>query len=461
MKLKTIFILLIIIFLYSCDTDNLFSDTDDVTTEEVLVITDWTTETHSKDVDPNYSTVFNQEEVLEFNLTISSDDWALMQDDLEENLGSSDQMGPPLGGPRALTTISEVSDYDPIWVAGNVNVNGLDWYKVGIRFKGNSSLSSAYSMGDTKLSFKLDFDQFEDEYTEIKNQRFYGFKQLNLNNNYNDESLIREKVGADLFREFGLISSETAVCVVNVDYGDGPIFYGVYTLVEEMDDTTIETQLGDDSGNLYKPDGDAASFALGTYSEDQLVKKNNEDEDDYSDVEGLYNLINSDSRTSDAETWKSDLEEIFNVDGFLKWLAVNSTIQNWDTYGNMTHNFYLYNNLDTGLLNWIPWDNNESLQDGKGTLYGLDYESISNEWPLIKYILNESEYEDIYKTYIQNFVEDIFTPEAMESRYTTLALLVEEYAQQEGSLTTFETGIETLKEHVSARNLVVTEYIGE
>jgi spore coat protein CotH len=31
----------------------------------------------------------------------------------------------------------------------------------------------------------------------------------------------------------------------------------------------------------------------------------------------------------------------------------------------MTHNFYLYNNPETGKLTWIPWDNNESFTDGK------------------------------------------------------------------------------------------------
>ena len=64
-----------------------------------------------------------------------------------------------------------------------------EWYKVGIRFKGNSSL---YNANSNKLPFKLDFDEFEDTYPEIENQRFYGFKQLNLKSNYNDESEMRE-----------------------------------------------------------------------------------------------------------------------------------------------------------------------------------------------------------------------------------------------------------------------------
>ena len=70
-----------------------------------------------------------------------------------------------------------------------------------------------------------------------------------------------------------------------VDHGDGPVYFGLYTLVEEVDDTVLDTQFSDENGNLYKPDGDAASFAAGTYDEDEYVKKNNEDEADFYDVD--------------------------------------------------------------------------------------------------------------------------------------------------------------------------------
>ena len=50
---------------------------------------------------------------------------------------------------------------------------------------------------------------------------------------------------------------------------------------------------------------------------------------------------------------------MFDVDHFLKWLAVNTAIDNWDTYGAMAHNYYLYGDpRQKGRLQWIPWDNN-------------------------------------------------------------------------------------------------------
>ncbi len=60
-----------------------------------------------------------------------------------------------------------------------------------------------------------------------------------------------------------MAGSHTAFYTLYVDYGEGPVYFGVYTMVEEVDDTVLETQFADDDGNLYKPDGDGASFVRG------------------------------------------------------------------------------------------------------------------------------------------------------------------------------------------------------
>jgi hypothetical protein len=491
---------------------------DDSKTIEGIVSSNsgnWSESTHSKNVEPDYDVVFNQTEVLEFNIVIDSADWQAMQDDLEDNIsvGKTNTMGrggvrqpptddstgdfsnnmvigddrqPPTGSPvdevppnkvagddRQLLTGSpegedSQNDYDPIWVQSSVTFDDITWDHVGIRFKGNSSLKSAVSSGNNKLSFKLDFDEFEDEYLGIEDQRFYGFKQLNLNNNYSDESLMREKVAADLFREFGLAAAQTTFCAVYVDYGEGNQFFGVYTLVEEMDDTGIEKTFSDDSGNLYKPDGSAASFAIGTYDEDELVKKNNEDEGDYSDVLALYEIINSDDRETDVDSWKSDLEEVFNVDGFLKWLAANTVMQNWDTYGIMTHNYFLYNNPETSLLNWIPWDNNEAFSSGKGGsgALSLDLEDVKDDWPLIRNLIDDSTYKIVYDGYVKKFVDEVFSQEKMTETYNDYFEMIKEYAYEEVSGYTyiksdqsFDSAVEELKSHVEQRNIAVQYYL--
>ena len=322
--------------------------TDDVTDieneeEEVIVIgeddsdfeaTDWTADTHSKDADANFTEIFPDDEVKRLDFVITEERWQIMLNDMTSLYGTFGQRSSPGGG-------SSFADEDPIFVPGEVFYEGKQWYKVGLRFKGNSSLQTSWQSGILKLSFKLDFDEFEDDYPQIKNQRFYGFKKLSLKNNFNDSSMLREKVATDVFRNAGLAASHTAFYTLYVDHGNGPEYFGLYTLVEEVDDTVVDTQFSSDDGNLYKPDGDAASFANGTFDEDEYVKKNNEDEADFSDVQSLLTILHDGTRTSDPATWRSNLEEVFDTDIFLKYLAVNTVIQNWDTYGRMTHNYFL------------------------------------------------------------------------------------------------------------------------
>jgi spore coat protein H len=264
-----------------------------------------------------------------------------------------------------------------------------------------------------------------------------------------------------------LASSQTTFCVVYIDNGSGPQYYGVYTLVEEVDDTVLESQFNNDEGNLYKPDGDAASFASGTFDESEMEKKSNEAENDYSDVESLYNIINSSDRTTDIEKWKSNLNTVLNVDGFLKWLAANTVMQNWDTYGKMTHNYYLYNNPDNNLLTWIPWDNNEALQNGKmGNALSLSLSEVGNNWPLIRYLMDVDEYEEKYKVYAKQFIDEVFIPSDMVTTYAGYYELLKDYAYAEESGYTyinydanFDQAVATLKTHVQSRNSAVLSYV--
>lgn len=441
-----------------CRKDDL--DPDDGSDDYIPIdLPDWSEYTHGSKTEPDYETVFDHGEVIRFDIEIDPDDWEDMQDDLDANLGSS---GNRPGGGAGMTT-----DYTPIWVPCSFFYEGTEWYQVGIRYKGNSSLTSSYQSGIDKLSFKLDFDEYENDYPEVTGQRFYGFRQLNLKNNFDDRSLVREKVGSDLFREFGLASPKTAFCVVYVDHGTGPIYYGVYTLVEEVDDTVLDSQFGNSAGNLYKPDGTAASFAASTYSDSQMEKRNNEELADYSDVYALYQAINSSERSSDPESWKAEVNTCFNVDVFLQWLAANTGMQNWDTYGIMTHNYYLYNNPDNGMLTWIPWDNNEALQEGKqGGALSLSLNEVGSNWPLINYLVDVKEYRQVYEDYLLEFTEGVFSPDRMIALYTQYHELLQDYAYAESAPCTFifndadfDSAIETLKQHVQTRSTAILNYL--
>lgn len=422
-------------------------------------IPDWTEATHGKDGEPDYAEVFDDTEVKRLDFVVTEARWQSMLDDMTETYGD---FGVPAG--PGLVEAEE----DPIFVPADVYYEGSQWYRVGIRFKGNSSLQAAWSQGNLKLSFKLDFDEFEDDYPQIDNQRFYGFKKFSLKNNFDDKSQLREKVAADVFTKAGLVMSHTAFYTLYIDHGDGPEYFGLYTLVEEVDGEVLDTQFSSDDGNLYKPDGDGASFEEGTFDEDVFDKKTNEDDEDWSDILGLFDALHAETSSSDAPTWRGDLEAVFDVPVFLKYLAVNGIIQNWDTYGRMTHNYYLYNNPDTSKLTWIPWDNNEAFQEGKrGGALSLDFSNLeSKAWPLIELIYADDVYRAQYNAYLQEVIDGAFETTTTQALYDTYADLVEPYATTEREGYTFlrnpedfRIAVTELKAHASDRAAAVETYL--
>ena len=473
----------------------------------------WSDYSHSNDTDPVYEVVFPQDEVNTITITISPENWQAMQADMtnlfgefgtqEErgnrlggnqppNGGVRPEGGPPAnngadgnqppnggvrpeGGPPANNggfgggNLS-FSEEDPIWVTADITFEDETWTNVGFRYKGNSTLVGGWGSGSLKLGFKLNFDKFEDDYPEIDNQRFYGFDELSFSSNYRDTSYLHEKVAADLFRDAGIPSAQTAFYAVYMNYGEGDVYIGLYTAVEEIDDTVLDTQFSDNDGNLYKPEGTGAGFAAGTFDEASFEKKTNEDEADYSDILALFDALHDETRITDATMWRTNLESVLNVDEFVHWLAVNTLIQNWDTYGSMAHNYYLYNDPSTELLTWIPWDNNEALSAGGRNTTGdsLDLTTIGDEWPLISFLMNDPVYYDLYVTYLEETSQTVFNPEDMVGTYQTLHTLISPYVTGEAtgspdmelvSVDTFNNSLNQLIEHVNQRYTLAQQYI--
>lgn len=77
----------------------------------------------------------------------------------------------------------------------DVEINGETFYRVGIRPKGNTSLTAIASDPTTdRYSFKLEFDQYVD------GQTCYGLDKLVLNNNYADATNMKEALIYDMYQ---------------------------------------------------------------------------------------------------------------------------------------------------------------------------------------------------------------------------------------------------------------------
>ena len=199
-------------------------------------------------------------------------------------------------------------------------------------------------------------------------------------------------------------------------------------------------------------------------------------------MQQFLSRLNSATRTINPAQWRTDLEAVFNMDYFAKYLAINNAIVNWDTYGLMAHNYYLYNH-STRKLCWIPWDNNESFSRSPGitgttggtgmpsptAALSLSMNEVTTAWPLINYLVNDPVYFQVYKGHLRNFNNTVFTQAALDALIDQYYALVTPYAigatgEQASytyltSATSFTNEKQNLKTHVSNRRALIQTFV--
>ena len=217
-----------------------------------------------------------------------------------------------------------------------------------------------------RCRFGLNIDGLESRFPDSRDQTFFGFTNLSFSNHALDSSYLRAKVVTDLFHDAGLPAPRTAFVRVYLDRGAGAIYLGLYTMIEVPDEPMLDRLFGADSGNLYKPHSTVGDGRL--FDKDDFPKKTNEFDEDWTDIQGAIAALNASKQ--DRVLWRSRLEARFDVDGFLRWLALNTIVGNNDAYGGLSaHNYYLYGSpRHRDRLFWIPWDHDLSLSSGIGRL---------------------------------------------------------------------------------------------
>lgn len=289
----------------------------------------------------------------------------------------------------------------------DVEVNGTTFYRVGIRPKGNTSLTSIASDPTTdRYSFKLEFDHYVD------GQTCFGLDKLILNNNYADATNMKEALIYDMYQYLGADASlyNYAKLSVNGEY------WGVYLALEAVEDSFLLRNYGVQDGELYKPDSmniggggePGGDFKADDMDFENMTPPDMDREDapqppdssgerpaenfDFPDGKGGFSMSGggADLNYTDDEldsyetiwdgeitdTKKADhkrvvtalknisegnaLEDYMDVDNLLRYMAVHVFSVNEDSLsGSMAHNYYLYE--AGGKLNLIPWDYNLAL----------------------------------------------------------------------------------------------------
>ena len=126
----------------------------------------------------------------------------------------------------------------------SVVIDGEAYTSVGIRGKGNTSLSSVASMGSERYSFKIEFDQYD------STKSYYGLDKLSLNNLIQDNTYMKDYLAYRMMGEFGADAPLCSFVYITVNGED----WGLYLAVEGVEDAFLQRNYGSDYGELYKPD---------------------------------------------------------------------------------------------------------------------------------------------------------------------------------------------------------------
>lgn len=219
------------------------------------------------------------------------------------------------------TDVEAAFGYDGAWLGA-----------VGVRVKGvYGSLRSL----DAKASFKVDFNELED-------RRLRGLENLVLNNMVQDPSYVHEALAYSLWRAAGLPAPRTgwAELWVNGEH------WGLYVVVEPVDDTFVRRWFGDDEGGSLWEGAYGVDFFEGYEDLFEL----DEGEADTAPITELAALLAGEP----DEAAIAELEGLVDLDAFLAYMALEAASLHWDGY-TTRNNYRVWHDPGTGLLHWIPW----------------------------------------------------------------------------------------------------------
>jgi spore coat protein H len=352
---------------------------------------------------------------------------------------------------RRVDLIVSQANWDRMWlepsskikVEADVLVFGERLRSVGLSMKGNASLDAS----GEKKSWKIDTDLF------IDGQEYQNLKQLLLHNNFADPSMLREKLAYDMMRFAGVPSSHVAYVELYIDISDDdqpPIYWGIYSMVERLDRKYLANHFSQDSqdGNLYKADAwfEQGAADLAYYGEDiedypkprgevAYGLQTNREDPDYSDIIHLCYVIDG-VKYESAEDFATALEQVLNVDSYLRYIAALLTSLNLDTYPYTGNNYFIYHNPTTDLFEFLPWDMNNSWGHFSGAadfpLFGeVDHIGPLEYAPLFTKVFEVDRYRQDYMAYVDLLLRFWFNKENVTAQAERWHGLIRSYLTKE------------------------------
>lgn len=376
--------------------------------------------------------------------------------------------------------------------ACSVVIDGESYKNVGIRGKGNTSLSSVAAMGSSRYSFKIEFDKYDGT------KSYHGLDKLSLNNLIQDNTMMKDYLTYRMMGEIGVSAPLCSFVYITVNGED----WGLYLAVEGVEEAFLQRNYGSDYGELYKPDnmsfgggrGNGRDFDMSDFAEmpsssgesnpfrqgggfdfggfgggfggssDVKLQYIDDDPSSYANI-----FDNAKTDVSDADKSRligslkslsgyADLDSVLDIDAVLRYFVVHGFVVNGDSYtGSMIHNYYLYE--EDGRLSMIPWDYNLAF----GTFSGGTATSAVNDAiddalsdrPMQAWIFTSEEYTARYHELYAEFLDSVDAERIIDDACALIADYVERDPTKFCTYDEFETGVRALKSFCELRQASV------
>jgi spore coat protein CotH len=262
-------------------------------------------------------------------------------------------------------------DADPAaeaYVNAKLEVDGETYGPLGVRYKGsvgsfytpctaatpNAPLPPGQSRGPKvgKCSMKIDFDHVDSKL------RFHGLKKLNFHSMGRDTSMMRERLGYAMFREFGIAAPRAMHMRLLIN---GKL-EGVYIAVEQLDGRFTRSRFDDGGdGNLYKEVWPVSEMPADYRA---ALETNEGDDTSVEKMIGFKHAVDLGAKASFK--W-------LDADYTFKYLAADRMVINDDGplhwYCSYNHNYYWYEAEHADRMWLIPWDLDGAFEGGSARVH--------------------------------------------------------------------------------------------
>lgn len=246
-----------------------------------------------------------------------------------------------------------------VLVPTKLTVDGKTYPNVGIHFRGMSSYGMVSAGQKRSLNLSMDFAD--------EKQNLLGYRTLNLLNAHEDPTFMRPVLFYDIARQY--LPAPKANFVKVVINGES---WGVYVSVEQFNKDFVKEWFSTKKGARWKvpgsPNGRGSLAYLGEdaapYKKIYEIKSK-DDAKSWNDLIHLTKVLNE----TPADQLEKALEPILDVDGALRFLALDNALINNDGYWIRTSDYSIYED-EKGRFHVLPQDANETFVKPGGPGFG-------------------------------------------------------------------------------------------